>query len=86
MATKRETTLDLFTVFGEETDTVEINEMSTSSNGEKSVSLESSEETVSHVGLAWSIESEVKKMQESCFSKDIAFSELSRQIHFFMIW
>ena len=46
--------------------------MSTSSNGENSVSLESSEETVTHVGLAWSIENEVKKMQESCFSKDIA--------------
>ena len=51
MATKRQATLDLFTVFREETDTVEINEMSTSSNGENSVSLESSEKTVSHVSL-----------------------------------
>ena len=40
MATKRQATLDLFTVFREETDTVEINEMSTSSNGENSVSEE----------------------------------------------
>ena len=46
MATKRQATLDLFTVFREETDTVEINEMSTSSNGENSVSLQSSEENV----------------------------------------
>ena len=51
METKRQATLDLFTVFREETDTVEINEMSTSSNGENSLSLHSSEETVSHVGL-----------------------------------
>ena len=49
---QEQATLDLFTVFREETDTVEINEMSTSSNGENSVSLESSEETVSHVGLS----------------------------------
>ena len=51
MASKRQATQHLFTVFREETDTVEINEMSTSSNGENSVSLESSEETISHVGL-----------------------------------
>ena len=80
MTTKRKATLDLFTVFREETDTVEINEMNLSSNEENSVSLESSEETVSHVVLAWSIKSEVKKMQKSWFSKDIAFSKLSRQL------
>ena len=51
MATKRQATLDLFTVFREETDAAEINETSTSSNGENYVSLESNEETVSHVGL-----------------------------------
>ena len=51
MATKRQATLDLFTVFREETDAAEINEMSISSNGENSVSFESSGETASHVGL-----------------------------------
>ena len=51
MTTKRQATLDLFTVFREETDTVEINEMSTSSNEENSVSLEFSEEIVSSPDL-----------------------------------